>query len=419
MGDVMTEAVMQDFVLGVFSVVYLGMILGRLPGLVVDRSGVALLGAVALLAGGALHSRQAWASVDMPTMSLLFGLMLVSAQLRLGGFYTLLARRIAAAKLTAPGLLLLVMLAGAGLSAVLVNDIVCLAMTPILAEGTIRRGLNPVPFLLGLACAANIGSAATLIGNPQNMLIGQLGGLHFASFILDAFPPVLGALLAAWGIIALLSRGDWLLSRQVAPAPAVEFRPWPTAKGCLLMGAALVGFLFLDVPREVVALTVGGCVLLSRRTETRAVFGLVDWQLLLLFLGLFVVNHAVAESGLLARMFAGIRASGIDLAQPGWLFAVTAVLSNVISNVPAVMLLLPVSPTPQDRLLLALVSTLAGNLFLLGSIANLIVAEQAAGLGISITWRKHLRVGLPVTLMSFAICGLWLWLRWERLFVAG
>lgn len=410
---------MQNFVLAVFAMVYLGMILGRLPGLAVDRSGLALLGAVALLAGGVLDSKSAWASVDMPTMSLLFGLMLVSAQMRLGGFYTFLARRMAQAKFSPQGLLLLIMLSGAGLSAVLVNDIVCLALTPILAEGALRRGLNPVPFLLGLACASNIGSAATLIGNPQNMLIGQVGGLHFGAFMLDALPPVLAALLAAWGIIAFLSRGDWTLVRQVAPVPAVEFQPWPTAKGCLLMAAALLGFLFLDAPREVVALTAGGLVLFSRRTQSRAVFGLVDWQLLLLFLGLFVVNHAVAQVGLLDSMFAGIRQLGIAPEQPGWLFVLTAVLSNIISNVPAVMLLLPVSPTPQDRLLLALVSTLAGNLFLLGSIANLIVAEQAARLGIFITWRKHLRVGLPVTLASFAIAALWLWLRWEHLLVAG
>jgi Na+/H+ antiporter NhaD and related arsenite permeases len=410
---------MQDVVLSVFAVVYLGMILGRLPGLAVDRAGVALLGAVALLAVGALDSRQAWNAVDMPTMSLLFGLMLVSAQLRLGGFYTLCARRIAQAELSPKGLLLLVMAAGAGLSALLVNDIVCLAMTPILAEGCLKRGLNPVPFLIGLACAANIGSAATLIGNPQNMLIGQVGGLPFGAFLLDSLPPVVAGLFAAWGIILLLTRGDWRFDRPVAPAPAVEYRPWPSLKGCLLLGLALFGFLFLDVPREVVALCAGGLVLLSRRTESRAVFGLVDWQLLLLFLGLFVVNHAVAEVGLLERMFAGIRALGIDLTNPGWLFAVTAVLSNIISNVPAVMLLLPASPTPQDRLLLALASTLAGNLFLLGSIANLIVAEQAARLGVFITWRKHLRIGLPVTLASFAIAGLWLWLRWRHLLVAG
>jgi len=410
---------MQDFVLAVFAVVYLGMLLGRLPGLAVNRAGVALLGAVALLGGGALTSRAAWNAVDMPTMSLIFGLMLVSAQLRLGGFYTLCARRIAAAQVGPRSLLLLVMAAGAGLSAVLVNDIVCLAMTPVLAEGCLKRGLNPVPFLLGLACAANIGSAATLIGNPQNMLIGQVGGLPFGAFALDCLPPVLAGLLAAWGVIVLLSRGDWTLARPVPPVPSVPFRAWPSVKGCLLLGLALFGFIALPIPREVAALCAGGLVLLSRRTESRVVFGLVDWQLLLLFLGLFVVNHAVAEAGLLERMYDVVRGSGVDLASPVWLFAVTAFLSNIISNVPAVMLLLPATPNPQARLLLALASTLAGNLFLLGSIANLIVAEQAAQLGIDIGWRRHLRVGLPVTLATFAIAGGWLWLRWEHLFVAA
>ncbi len=276
-----------------------------------------------------------------------------------------------------------------------------------------------MPFLLGLACAANIGSAATLIGNPQNMLIGQVGDLPFGAFLLDALPPVAASLVAAWAIIARLSRGGWELSRAVPPAPAIEYQSWPALKGCLLMGGALLGFLFAPAPREVVALTAGGLVLFSRRTHSPRVFALVDWELLLLFLGLFGVNHAFAQAGLLERLYAGIRAAGVDLAQPGWLFAVTAVLSNLISNVPAVMLLLPASPAPQDRLLLALASTLAGNLFLLGSIANLIVAEQAARLGVFLTWRRHLRVGLPVTLASFAITALWLWLRWERLFVAG
>lgn len=410
---------MQQFVAGVFALVYLGMISGGLPGLALNRTAVALLGAIALLAGGVLTAGQAWASVDMPTMSLLFGLMLVSAQLRLSGFYDLLARRIAAAQASPERLLLLVMAAGAGLSALLVNDIVCLAMTPILAEGCLRRGLNPVPFLVGLACAANIGSAATLIGNPQNMLIGQKGQLSFAAYSLDACPPVLIGLLLSWAIIVALSRKDWLLARTFAPVAAVEHQLWPTLKGCLLLAGALLGFLFTSIPREVLALGAGALVLVSRRTQSRRVFELVDWELLLLFLGLFVVNHALAATGLLEAMYASVRGLGLDISQPGWLFGFSALLSNVISNVPAVMLLLPVAHSPQDRLLLALSSTLAGNLFLLGSIANLIVAEQAARLGVYITWRKHLRLGLPVTLATFVVTALWLWLSWGGLFVAA
>jgi len=409
----------QELVAGVFAVVYAGMIMGGMPGLALDRTAIALLGAIALLAGNVLDARSAWAAVDMPTMSLLFGLMLVSAQLRLSGFYTLLARRLSVARLGAPALLLLVMAVSAALSAVLVNDIVVLAFTPILAEGCIKRGLNPVPYLLGLACAANIGSAATIIGNPQNMLIGQVGGLSFVSFTLDALPPVVLGLIAAWAIITRLSRGDWILSRTVAPVPAQEFLPWPTFKGVLLLGAVLYGFICTAIPREVLALAAGGMVLISRRMRSRTVFALVDWQLLLLFLGLFVVNHALVSSGLLERMFVAVRASGVDLSHPAVLFGVTALLSNIVSNVPAVMLLLPVCPTPQERLLLALASTLAGNLFLLGSIANLIVAEQAARLGVFLTWRKHLRIGLPVTLATFALAGFWLWWRWATLFVAA
>jgi Na+/H+ antiporter NhaD/arsenite permease-like protein len=410
---------MAGFVLAVFGVVYLGMLLGRLPGLAIDRAGVAILGAVALLAGGAMDSRAAWSAVDMPTMSLLFGLMLVSSQLRLSGFYTLLARRISAVALSPSGLLLLIMAVSAALSAVLVNDIVCLAITPILAEGCIKRGLNPVPFLLGLCCAANIGSAATLIGNPQNMLIGQVGGLGFGAFLLDALPPSVLGLLAAWGVVCRCVRGAWRQERSAPPVVAAPFLPWPSAKGLLLLLLCLAGFLWAPLPREVIALTAGACVLFSRRTASASAFALVDWELLLLFLGLFVVNHAVAQSGLLGRMYALIAQGGVELSSPGWLFAVTAVLSNLISNVPAVMLLLPACPGPQERLVLALASTLAGNLFLLGSIANLIVAEQAARLGVFITWRAHLRVGLPVTLASFAITGGWLWLRWDALFVAA
>ncbi|MDQ7834524.1 MAG: SLC13 family permease [Humidesulfovibrio sp.] len=409
---------MQQYVAVVFALVYAGMIFGGLPGLALNRTAVALLGAIALLAGGVVSSGQAWAAVDMPTMSLLFGLMLVSAQLRLSGFYDVLARRIASAEASPRRLLLLVMAAGAGLSALLVNDIVCLALTPILAEGCLRRGLNPVPFLIGLACAANIGSAATLIGNPQNMLIGQVGGLPFAAFTLDALPPVLGGLLLSWAVIVALSRRDWLLERSVAPVAVVEHSLWPTLKGCLLLLAALAGFLFTSIPREVLALGAGALVLVSRRTLSRRVFELVDWELLLLFLGLFVVNHALAAAGLLEALYGGVRALGVDLSQPGWLFGASALLSNLISNVPAVMLLLPVAHTPQDRLLLSLSSTLAGNLFLLGSIANLIVAEQAARLGVYITWRSHLRLGLPVTLCTFAVSALWLWLSWGELLVA-
>lgn len=162
----------------IFVLVYVGMILGELPGLALDRTGVALLGAIAMVMVGALPFADAWRAVDMPTLYMLFALMVVSAQFRLAGFYSELVRRIVRLKTSASGLLALVLIVAGGLSAVLTNDVVCPAMTPVLVEGCARRRLDPVPFLLGLACASNVGSAATLIGNPQNILIGQ--SLHLS-----------------------------------------------------------------------------------------------------------------------------------------------------------------------------------------------------------------------------------------------
>jgi Na+/H+ antiporter NhaD/arsenite permease-like protein len=141
---------------------------------------------------------------------------------------------------------------------------------------------------------------------------------------------------------------------------------------------------------------------------SRDLIGLVDWHLLVLFVGLFVVNHAVAEAGLAARASAALRAGGVDLADMRWLFPSTAVLSNLVSNVPAVMLLLPHARHPLAGPVLALSSTLAGNLLIVGSIANIIVVDQAAALGVRIGWREHARVGVPVTLATLAVAAAWL-----------
>jgi Na+/H+ antiporter NhaD/arsenite permease-like protein len=394
----------------VFAVVYLGMVLGRLPWLAIDRTGVALLGALALIAGGTLSPEAAWQSVDVPTIGLLFGLMVVSAQFRLGGFYAAVSRRVGAAQVSPPALLALLLAASGALAALLTNDIICLAMTPPLIEVCARRGLNPLPYLLGLACAANIGSAATLIGNPQNILIGEALDLSFAGYALEAAPVAAIGLAIAWAVLAYLYRSDWHTPALPPSVHGAAFNPWQTAKACTVLAAVVAAFLAAPAPREVVALGAAGLLLMSRRMHSREVLGLVDWHLLVLFIGLFVVNHAFAASGALNQLFAGVRDAGIDLAAPAGLFTATVLLSNLVSNVPAVMLLLPAATHPAAGVILALASTLAGNLFIVGSIANIIVVEQAKMLGIQITWRAHARVGVPVTLLSLAAAAAWLYL---------
>lgn len=398
-------------VLLIFLLVYLGMVLGGIPGLALDRTGIALLGALLLVASGRLTPVAAWEAVDVPTIALLFGLMVVSAQFRLGGFYTCVTRRLAEAPVRPETLLALLILVAGGLSALLANDIVCLAMAPVLVEGCARRDLNPKPFLLGLACAANVGSAATLIGNPQNMLIGQSLQLSFAGYLLDGGVPALLGLGVVWAVLVRYGRGNWHLPCVPPELIAPGFDRWQTGKGVSLLILLTLAFLFAPWPREVLALGAAALLLTSRRMASRNILGLVDWQLLVLFIALFVVNHALAASGMLDSAMHGLAAAGLDLGQPSLLFGVTVILSNLVSNVPAVMLLLPAAEHPLAGPILALASTLAGNLLIVGSIANIIVIDQAARLGVHIGWREHARIGIPVTVLTLAIAAGWLGLR--------
>ncbi|MDP2006971.1 MAG: SLC13 family permease [Rubrivivax sp.] len=408
-------------VVAIFAVVYLGMFLGGLPRLKLDRSGVALLGAIAMIALTGMPMEEAARAVDLPTVVLLFAFMVVSAQMRLGGFYTAVTRSVGTLPLSRAGLLAALIGVAGLLSAVFSNDIVCLAMTPVVARLCLKRGLDPLPFLIGLACAANIGSAATLIGNPQNMLIGSVLKLHFGDYLRAALLPVGLSLALLWAWLAFGPGARQGVASSVAlstPLPGAADTPngeppfdrFQTAKGLCVALALMAVFLFTDWPRDVAALVGAGVLLLSRRLHSAHVMGFVDWQLLLLFIGLFVVNHAFQQTGLAGEAVTALAGLGVHLAEPGPLLVLGAGLSNLVSNVPAVMLLLPHLGGPgagqQAGVLLALASTFAGNLLLVGSIANLIVVDLADKAGIRIDWRRHARTGIPVTLASLAL--LWL-----------
>ncbi len=406
---------MATTVVAVFAVVYAGMLLGGLPFVQLDRTGVALLGAIALVALGAVTPAAAAQAVHLPTLLLLFSFMVISAQMRLGGFYTRVTLELVDLRVSPPALLGLVIAVVGTLSAVFSNDVICLAIAPVLADACLARRLDPVPYLLGLACAANVGSAATLIGNPQNMLIGQVLGLSFGGYFLEAIGPVLIGLAATWGILVWQTRGRW---RTVLDDPPPERRQdyaaydrWQTMKGLGVAGALVAAFLLSELPRDVAALGGAGLLLMSRRFHSHKMLGLVDWELLVLFVGLFVVNHALAQTGLAATALAWLGDAGVPLTDTGPLFVVTLVLSNLVSNVPAVMLLLPAATEPFSGPMLALVSTLSGNLLIVGSIANLIVVDAARRRGIALDWRTHARSGVPVALVTLCVTAAWFALR--------
>lgn len=396
----------------VFLLVYLGMILGTLPGLKMDRASVALGGAVALLAAGELDQAAALASIDFGTLGMLFGLMLISVQLQVAGFYGALSSMVARTQASPQQLLALLTALVGLLSAFLTNDVVAVAMTPVVLAIALRRGLNPLPYLLAIALAANAGAVATIIGSPQNMLIAQRLNLSFNGYLAYALVPALLALVVIWGALALAYRGQWLLDREDAPetgsVPEPSLDRWEAIKGLLVLGFLLYAFVFTEWNRGMVA-TVGGVLMLfNARFMARSMVEKVDWDLLILFVGLFIVNGAFAKAGLAADLVQWLRGIGIELHDAGVLFAVTAVLSDITSNVPTVMLLLPFAGhDPLSGPLMALASGLASNLIIIGSLANIIVVDAAAAKGFKISFWSFAKVGLPISVITLAIAYLW------------
>jgi Na+/H+ antiporter NhaD/arsenite permease-like protein len=388
-----------------FAGTYLGLALGRLPFFRVDRTGVAIIGGAVVVVSGLLPWDRAVAAVDAHTLVLLFGMMIVAAYLRLSGFFRLVTYAAVRRAHTPVGLLALIIAAAGVLSALFVNDVVCLVMAPIVLDLVRRLRLPPVPYLIALATAANVGSVATLTGNPQNMLVGSFSGISYRAFLLREAPVALIGLALVFGVI-------WLAYRRrlppTLPAEALEERGAVhhalMIKTMAAVSVMLVAFL-AGVPIALVAIGGAAYCLLTRRVNPDKVYREIDWGLLVLFTGLFVVIGGLEASGLAGEILGW--AGAVGLYRPVVLTVVTAVLSNLVSNVPAVLLFKAVIPTfgepTRAWLLLAMASTLAGNLTILGSVANLIVVEQARGAGIQIGFLEYSKVGVPVTVATLLV----------------
>jgi Na+/H+ antiporter NhaD/arsenite permease-like protein len=405
----------MSIVLIIFVVVYLGMMLGHLPWLKVDRAAIALGGAIALLAAAELTEAQAVASVDFGTIGMLFGLMLLSIQFELSGLYGAVSARVGAVQ-TRPAILLALLIGLVGvMSALLTNDVVAVAMTPVVLSICLRRGLNPVPFLLAIAFAANAGSVATLIGSPQNMLIGERLQLSFVGYMAYAAVPALLSLGVVWLALMVFYRGHWPLQRPVAmdqgaPPATAEAPPldrWETIKGLLVLGVVLYAFVFTEWSRGLVAASAGAFMLFNARFMSRSMLHRMDWGLLILFIGLFIVNGAFQNTGIPQQLVGDLKAAGFNLQHSDVLFALSAVLSDITSNVPTVMLLLPYAGDPEAGPLMALASGLSSNLIIIGSLANIIVVDAANARGLTISFWEFAKVGIPVALSTLLIAWVW------------
>lgn len=398
----------------IFALTYLGIAIGRVPGLKLNRVGIALLGAIAMMIFGKISTARAISFINGPTLCLLFGFFVISAQLRLSGFYNKVADGISA-RLGNPALFLLVlMVVTGGLSAFLNHDIVCFVFAPIVASALLRKQLNPVPFLVALAIASNIGAAATLIGNPQDMMIGQVAKLDFGRYLLWSSVPVLFAMGCGYGLIWMLSRKHLQLAPGEGNPPegqAYTYNRPHTIKGLIIL-VLVVGLFFSSLPKEIIALAAAGIHLASPKFKTEQLLGLVDWPILVLFIGLFVVTGAFQSTGCGDQAMQWLAHAGFDLNTPVNLALTTAALSNLINNSPTVMLLLKVIDLHQPTMayILALANSFGGSLLIIGSVSNIIVVQQARDLGIKISFWDFTRLGLPVTLTALGGLITWAWL---------
>ncbi len=386
---------------------------GRVPYLRLDRTGVAVVGAILMVVTGAIGFDEAARAVDARTIVLLFSMMVIVAHLRLGGGLAALAQYTSARVSHPAALLVLIVGVSGALSALFVNDTICLVFTPLVLDLVLARGLRPLPFLLALATASNIGSAATITGNPQNILIGSVSGLSFARFASALGPVSLVGLAIDATLLCLVFRRDLRPSAHVLPpVPPVTTHPgvlWKTLSVCVLV---LAGFL-AGYNTALVAAAGAAVLLITRRVRPRKVYAAIDWDLLMLFVGLFVIVAAGERAGFDRRIFDWLAPLGVGTL--AGLSATAAVVSNAISNVPAVMLftrLVPRLPDPTASwLALAMSSTLAGNLTILGSIANLIVVEGARRRGVKVSFLEYAAVGVPITVLTLSFGVWWLSLR--------
>jgi Na+/H+ antiporter NhaD/arsenite permease-like protein len=386
--------------------------LGKFPLMQIDRPGAAIIGAVLMVAFRVLSGHEALASIDLGTIVLLFSMMLIVANLRLGGFFDWITDAVIR-RLHPKHLLPVIVFTSGLLSAFLVNDIVCLVMTPFVLHLARRLDLPPVPYLLAVALSSNVGSTATITGNPQNMLIGSLSSIPYAVFLRDLAPVAIVGLLLTWGLLhrlCLHGREERVTADLAAVEPETPASP-VRVKPVVVLLAVLAGFL-AGVPAPLTAAVGAAMLLITRTVKPRLVYDEVDWGLLVFFIGLFIIVGGAERAGLTHTLLQPIAAW--NLHRLTVFVPATAVLSNIVSNVPAVMLLKSIVagfPNPQAGwIALAMASTLAGNLTITGSVANIIVVEGAAAGGVRIGFREYARVGVPVTIATLAFGTAWVWL---------
>jgi Na+/H+ antiporter NhaD/arsenite permease-like protein len=396
----------------IFLARYLVFALGKFPGFKIDRPGAAIIGAVAMVAARVVTPSQALRLIDFSTIVLLFSMMLIVGNLHLVGFFEWIAE-VVLRRLRPAQLLPAVIFTSGIFSAFFVNDIVCLVMVPFVLNITRRMKLPPLPYLLAVATSSNIGSVATITGNPQNMLIGSFSGIKYRDFLWHLGPVAVVGLFLDWFVLHLVYGAAEARAAEAdrsIPLPALDLS---RLRKPVIVAAAVVAGFFLGMPPAMVAALGAAVLLITRTLDPHKLYEEVDWGLLVFFVGLFLIVGGAENAGIVRNLLDV--AEHWNLQHVAAFTIVVGVLSNIVSNVPAVMLLkslIPAFSSPHTAwLLLAMASTLAGNFTITGSVANIIVVESARP-DVHVSFWDYFRAGAPITAATLLV-GLG-WLAWIK-----
>ncbi len=373
---------------------------GKSKAIRIDRTGIAIIGAAAVIVSGLLTFDEATRAVDWRTITILFSMMIISSGLQISGIFDLAGVWISDKIRRSSDFLLATLLVSAGMSMVCINDIVCIVLTPVIIAICRKSRIPPLPHLLAVALGSNLGSACTIAGNPQNIMIGSLSGLEFMAYARAVAVPVLISIAICYAVLRIEYRDS--LPETTPEKHHAVYDPHMIAKAVIITAAVIAAFC-LGFDMALTAACGAAFMLITRRVNPEKIYKHIDFNLLVLFAGLFIIIAGAEKSGLI-RLIISSCGQFADMSNYLVFQTGTVILSNIVSNVPAVMLLQYFIPQGAESGLwwtgMAYFSTCAGNLTITGSIANLIVAEKAAKENINLDWKSYLKAGVPVTIAS-------------------
>ncbi len=393
----------------IFILTYAGIIFTRIPKINIDRPSAAFFGSVAMILFGVLTFNEAMAAIDFNTICLLLGMMLIIATLEIDGFFSLIAEKTVRVAHTQRALLIIIIFVTGISSAFLVNDAVVLLFTPVLIAICTSSNLNPVPYLIAEILASNAGSAMTMTGNPQNMLIGINSGISYGKFLMLLAPVSILSMFVIFGIILLMYPAEFKIRKKIIFAGSDFEYDYKSMKFSVPIFIFVIVMFFIggkiNMSIPVIALTGGSLVLVFGRIKPSKIIKEVDWVLLLFFAALFIVVRGVEKTGLLETFLKNALLTP-DFKGVAFLHALSLFASQAVSNVPFTVIMIPFMKIADSGIMwlaLASASTLAGNATIIGAMANLIVIESAQKRKIKIGFFEFLKSGIIVTLLTLII----------------